>query len=252
MKLENLVHKYSDALSDLDRDIITYIMKHTCDISQMSITDLAEAVHASKSSVLRTTKRLGFSGYSEFKYYLRQTYEQDPAAEEKDIFQMQKDDILQTLAFLQSYDLMPIYRLFDQSDMIYCFATGYSQTQAISEFYKMMLTMGKRVIVIPNKTELDMAMPMIRETDCVVVASLSGETEDPKENLTIFALRNIPVVTITAPGDNYFARNSDYHLTYYADFFTIGPEQSLSQSLIGLNVLVDYVIRGYGIHTLGE
>lgn len=92
----------------------------------------------------------------------------------------------------------------------------------------MMLSMEKRVIVLPNKTEFDMVMPMITAEDCVIIASLSGETENVKENLTTFAIRQIPVLTLSAPGDNYFARHSTFHLTYYCDFFKSAARKSLA------------------------
>lgn len=213
---------------------------------------LAEKVHASKSSVLRTTKKLGFSGYSEFKYFLRNSFEERNSTEEKNKFQKQKDDINQTINFLDNYNFNPINKLLDRSEIIYVYGTGYSQRKALEEFSKMMLNMEKRVIIIPNKTEFDMAMPMIREKDCIIIASLSGETEDVKENLTTLSIRKIPTITITAPGDNYFARHCDHHLTYFCDFFTVGRKQIVTQSLIGLNVLVDYFIRKYGEFTARE
>ncbi len=84
----------------------------------------------------------------------------------------------------------------------------------------MMLSMEKRVIVLPNKTEFDMVMPMITAEDCVIIASLSGETENVKENLTTFAIRQIPVLTLSAPGDNYFARHSTFHPDLLLRFFS--------------------------------
>ena len=55
----------------------------------------------------------------------------------------------------------------------------------------MMLGIGKRVMVLPNKTEFDMAMPLITLEDMVIIVSLSGETHEVKENLTVFELQKI-------------------------------------------------------------
>ena len=120
-------------------------------------------VHASKSSVLRTTKKLGFSGYSELKYFLRHTEtSQQQETSDKDIFEKQLDDIKKTLEYMQSVNLEPINEMFDKSQTIYCYATGFSQKNIIDEFYKMLLNVDKRALVLPNKTELDMVMPMIK------------------------------------------------------------------------------------------
>lgn len=251
MTLEQLIHQHLEELSELDKDILKFILANPEKIQSSGILELAELVHASKSSVLRTTKKLGFSGYSELKYFLRHSEANNQTnLNERDIFEKQFEDIKKTLEYMQSVNLEPINELFDRSSMIYCYATGFSQKNAIDEFYKTMLNIDKRVLVLPNKTELDMVMPMITQNDCVIIASLSGETDEVKENLTTFEVRNIPLLAVTAVGDNYFARHSTFHLNYYCDYFVVGRRKIQAQSLIGLSCLLDYLSRSYGIYTL--
>lgn len=251
MTLEQLIHQHLEELSELDKDILQFMLANPEKVQSSGIMELADLVHASKSSVLRTTKKLGFSGYSELKYFLRHSKENDPINnKEQDIFEQQYDDIKKTIEYMKSVNLEPINEMFDKSQIIYCYATGFSQRNAIDEFYKMMLNIDKRVLVLPNKTELDMVMPMISKEDCVVVVSLSGETDEVKENLTSFEVRKIPVLAVTAVGDNYFARHSTFHLNYYCDYFVVGKRKIQAQSLIGLNCLMDYLSRSHGVYTL--
>lgn len=49
-----------------ERLIADYVLSHFRDICFMTSTELAEAVELSHSSVMRFTKDLGFSGYTEF------------------------------------------------------------------------------------------------------------------------------------------------------------------------------------------
>lgn len=253
MKLQQLIHQHTHKLSDLDNDIIQFIMEQPDEVVGLSIIELAEKVHISKSSILRLTKKLGFSGYSEFKYFLRQEQNARQASEaEQLIFDKQLDDIKRTINYLEGSDLLPINELLDRSKTIYCYSTGFSQKKPLEEFSKLMLALEKRVLILPNKTELDMAMPMIRSDDCVIVASFSGETENVKENLTTWAIRKIPTLTITTPGNNYFARHSDFHLNYYCTPFQVGQKRIETSSLIALNCLMDYLYRSYGAYTLLE
>lgn len=254
MKLEQLIHQHMEELGDLDKEILHFMLANPDKVQALGIMDLADLVHASKSSVLRTTKKLGFSGYSELKYFLRHSEANNEAStsDERNIFEKQTDDIKRTLEYMHSVNLEPINEMFEQSEIIYCFATGFSQKNAIDEFYKMMLSVDKRVLVLPNKTELDMVMPMITKKDCVVMVSLSGETDEVKENLTTFEMRKIPVLAVTAVGDNYFARHSTYHLNYYCDYFVVGKRMIQGQSLIALNCLMDYLSRSYGVYAIKE
>lgn len=253
MELEKLIHQHAEKLSELDRGILNFILSDPSLIQNLKITDLAERLYVSKSSIMRTTKKLGFSGYSEFKYFLRHvTNKENGLRTKEDIFEKQLEDIQQTLHYMKAVNLKPILQCLDRSKMIYCYATGFSQKKVINEFYKMMLGIGKRVMVLPNKTEFDMAMPLITLEDMAIIVSLSGETHEVKENLTAFELQKIPVLTITAAGDNYFTRHSTYHLNYYCNCFILGKENKPFQSLISLSCLADYLVRAYGVYTLRE
>jgi len=253
MELEKLIHQHAEKLSELDRGILNFILSDPSLIQNLKITDLAERLYVSKSSIMRTTKKLGFSGYSEFKYFLRHVKNKENGLRtQEDIFEKQLEDIQQTLHYMKAVNLKPILQCLDRSKMIYCYATGFSQKKVINEFYKMMLGIGKRVMVLPNKTEFDMAMPLITLEDMVIIVSLNGETHEVKENLTVFELQKIPVLTITAAGDNYFARHSTYHLNYYCNRFILGKENKPFQSLISLSCLADYLVRAYGVYTLRE
>lgn len=253
MRLQQLVHKHADKLSDLDNEMIQFIMEHPDETLAANIIELSEKVHASKSSILRLTQKLGFSGYSEFKYFLRQEQTTRLASEnEQLLYDQQFNDIQQTLSYMKTMNLQPINELLDCSKTIYCYPTGFSQKKPLEEFSKMMLSLGKRVLILPNKTELDMAMPMITKEDCVMITSVSGETAEIKENLTTLNVRQIPVLTITMPGNNYFARHSTYHLEYYCTPFFVGRNQRESLSLISLHCLVDYLYRSYGAYKLSE
>lgn len=253
MNLQQLVHQHADDLSDLEQDIIQYIMENTKEVQDISIACLSDKLHVSKSSVLRLSKKLGFSGFSEFKYYLRQESEKtNIKPDDGEIYDKQLSDIIQTLNFLKTVDFLPINELLYHSKTIYCYSTGFSQKKPLEEFSKMMLSLGKRVLILPNKTELDMAMPMITREDCVIIASVSGETPAIKENLTTLKFRGIETITFTLPGNNYFARNSSYHLNYYCTPFSVGIDKDDSLSLISLHCLVDFLFRSYTTYTLLE
>jgi len=253
MKLEQLIHQNTNKLSELDNGIVKFIMENPEEVANLSILELSEKSHVSKSSILRLTKKLGFSGYSEFKYFLRQENSIRLTSDvENDMYDKQLDDIKSTLQYLKATDLTPINEELLKSKIIYCYSTGFSQKKSLEEFSKLMLSLEKRVLILPNKTELDMAMPMISNEDFLIIASLSGETENIKENLTTLSIRKIPTLTITAPGNNYFSRHSNFHLTYFCTPFYVGQKKTEVYSLVTLNCLMDYLYRSYGAYTLLE
>lgn len=248
MTLEVIIRQNQGILSQLDKEILDYILSNQDTVMGMSIIELENEVHASKSTIMRLTQKIGFSGFSEFKYFLRQSNlnTNNPPEQKVDLIALQENDIKKTIEYLKSLDLQEMLHTIYQSDMMYCYGTGYSQRKVVEEFSKSMLHFEKKVILLPNKTEFDMAMPMISKKDIVICASLSGETEEIKANLDIIATRNIPIISISAFGDNYFSQIARFVLFYYCTPFMVAKKSQAASSLIGLNVLFDYLFRKYG------
>ncbi len=247
MKLQQLICEKESKLNDTDLGILNYIVQNNLNLRDIGINRLAELTYSSKSSVLRMTKKLGFSGYSEFKYFLSYISNDkgNVKFDSRSIYQQQLDDVKKTLKDLDKTDMDSILSMFFDAETIYLYATGFSQRLAIEELYIKLLSLNKKCIIISNKTELDMVTTMVTEKDVVIVASLSGETEKVKPNLVSFGLKNIPVLTITLPGDNYFSRHSSFNLHYYAGFFPGGKEEKPTQSMLGLHCVMDYLYRMY-------
>ncbi|MHC5248622.1 MurR/RpiR family transcriptional regulator [Enterococcus sp. LJL90] len=245
MNLETIARQHQKDLGELDQEILAYIIDNQALVTKMSIIELGEAVHTSKSTILRLTKKIGFTGFSEFKYFIKQNQQEDTTAAKVDIFDAQQQDIQRTIAYLDNVDFSRILQEMHRSETIYCYGTGYSQRKIVDEFSKMMMAVEKRVICLPNSTEFDMAMPMIKKADMVIFVSLSGETEEVKENLISLKMRGITTMAFTAFGDNFFSKNADYALFYYITPIAVG-KKSYVTSLVSLSCGMDYLFRKFG------
>ncbi|MBO0422402.1 MurR/RpiR family transcriptional regulator [Enterococcus plantarum] len=245
MDLETLMQKHQKQLSEMDWTILGYILENEQDLIHLSIIELGEKVHSSKSSILRLTKKLGFSGYSEFKYFMRQSKQHTIATTGTDLIALQTKDIENTVKLAQQTDFTLLSKAIQKANTVYCYATGYSQRKVIEEFSKMLMICDKRSIIIPVKTELDISMSMITKEDIVLFVSLSGETDDVKQNILSLNARKIPVVAITTFSHNFFAEHAQYAYFYYSTPFTVSGKEHIAQSLVGLSVLVDLIFRKY-------
>lgn len=70
--ISNLIKENEASLSNTDINIGKEIIKNGIDYD-ISINDFASKCFTSRTSVLRFAKKLGFSGYSELKYYVNET-----------------------------------------------------------------------------------------------------------------------------------------------------------------------------------
>ncbi|MDO5551271.1 MAG: MurR/RpiR family transcriptional regulator, partial [Lachnospiraceae bacterium] len=67
LRLDDAIIK---SLTNNELNILKYVYAHTDDILNMSIHELAKQVSYSSATILRFCKKLGYSGYAEFKYEL--------------------------------------------------------------------------------------------------------------------------------------------------------------------------------------
>ncbi|MDR0297470.1 MAG: MurR/RpiR family transcriptional regulator [Streptococcaceae bacterium] len=58
-------------LNALEKHIFDFVIKSPDKVQQMTIRELAEAVHASTAAIMRLSVKLGFAGFSELKFFLR-------------------------------------------------------------------------------------------------------------------------------------------------------------------------------------
>ncbi|GAB2026157.1 MurR/RpiR family transcriptional regulator [Lactovum odontotermitis] len=242
MLLKDLIVKHLHTLGDTDQYVAACLVQHSQEIASGTITEFEKNFHVSKSSLLRTLKKLGFSGFSEFKYSIKSEIH-DEKVEKEDIFSSQYSDIEKTLSLLKTIDFSEITRQLFQAKHIYLYTTGFSQRAAAEEFIMQMIHLKRPIIFLSEKTELDLTMHMPEAGDVFMVSSLSGETDNIKTNLVELKMKGIEIISITSIGNNFFTKLADHSLYYYASEFKIYDVSDQIYSFVGLNILLDYLFR---------
>ncbi|WP_460016621.1 MurR/RpiR family transcriptional regulator, partial [Lactovum odontotermitis] len=238
MSLEDLVCKHLHEFGDTDQYVVACLIQHPHEIVSGTITEFEKNFHVSKSSLLRTLKKLGFSGFSEFKYFIKSEIHVEKS-EKEDIFSSQYLDIEKTLSLLKTIDFSEITRQLFQAKHIYLYTTGFSQRVAAEEFIKQMIYLKRPIIFLPEKTELDLTLHMLEAGDVFLVFSLSGETNNIKTNLVELKMKGIEIISITSIGNNFFTKLANHSLYYYASEFVIYDVSNQIYSFVGLNILLD-------------
>lgn len=72
--ISQLIREHYDELSKGCKKVASYILDNFSSAALLSSTELAEKVNVSDTTVVRFSKALGFSGYTEFKKELRSVY----------------------------------------------------------------------------------------------------------------------------------------------------------------------------------
>lgn len=247
MDLLDIVNSSQNEFSETETDIITFMIENQAAVEGMTISDVALATHVSKSSVIRLTKKLGFSGYSELKFFIKSSKAR-PEENLYDVLENQNQDLENTMKYLRQLDFMPILKLIGDANIVYCYGTGYAQKNAANEFSKSLLGCNVKSMVLPAKTEFDVSMSAFSRDDLVIFLSLSGETVEIKEDLKILKLRQIPFIAITEFSQNYMLTLANYSLHYHVTPMNIKGRNRQLHSFITLNLLLDTLVRQFIIN----
>ncbi|MCO7124400.1 MurR/RpiR family transcriptional regulator [Sporolactobacillus shoreicorticis] len=249
MKIEMLIKKYYDQLNENDLSTLHYIIENKKKCAQESITEIASSCNISKSSILRTAQKLGFSGFSEFKYALKNELEPE-IVREKNYLQETEKNIRNTLTFFERTNLHPIYERIREARHIYAYGTGFAQRNAASELKRNFSNFGVAVYLIEAKRELQTTLKWLDKNDLLIVISLSGDIPDLLDDLKLLRVKKVPVLSIT---NMNFERNElasivPYNLYFQSTLYPVKDHNKVSESpvsLATLNFLCEALSFGY-------
>lgn len=245
MTLDAVINDHYRNLNDNDLHVLHFVKNHLEQCTKISIAELAQQCNVSTTSIIRTVKKLDFSGYSEFKYFLRRENETGRASALRDPIQELNQDIAQTIKVFQQNNLKDqIYGKMERATQLYAFGTGYGQRLMLNEFARCLLNVNKNLILLPATTEFQIARKNFQETDLLFIVSLSGNIDNYKETIHNLGVRDIPMVSVTNLGNNELASITKYNF-YFQSSYIDGPMKLNQTSYLTLHLLFHLIYEGY-------
>lgn len=242
MILDQLINKHFEHLTENDLHIINVIHQYNDQISNMKIHDLSLKTHTSISTIHRLVKKLGFEGYSDFKFYLKMESNVPPSHPVG--IDPIIEDIQRTVEHLEMFDYKPLNQLIEAAPFIYIFGTGMAQQNVAREAQRHMLSISKKSIVLNDETEFKLAINQMNVDDLLFIISLSGETKNLKKPIQLIKSREFRYVSITTLHDNYIAKNAAFNI-----YVNSAPIQFFNKteyfSFTPYYVVFDFIARSY-------
>lgn len=213
----SVLNRYDGILSENDKNMIRKLNEYAAEIPKLTISELAERLYISSSSLYRLLRKIGFGGYPEFKYRI------STVLQESEIKKVDTDrylnqcinEIMYTHRINQS-SIQKAASLILQSKRRFVFGTGWKQKQAADNFSSDMMTYGESFITLRTKEDLYSAVQYMTKEDVLIFTSLSGNTDPYKDSLRFCDLKNIPLISLTREGINELSECSTIAL-YYVD-----------------------------------
>ncbi|XJS10438.1 MurR/RpiR family transcriptional regulator [Aerococcaceae bacterium WGS1372] len=241
--IESLYNKNYHKMSQTDLYIFDYIMRHVEEVSGISITQLSEELAVSKSTISRFTQKNGFSGFSEFKFFLSNTLHNPESDKTEKSIDRVMDDMEATFKLFKQANLKKIVEaLYDAND-IFCYGTGWGQKTALDDLRRSMILCNKYTIDISARTELQMVSRTTTDRDVLIIASLSGDISSIEDQLNIFKSRGAVIIAITSIQASSLARMADY--TIYFQTLAIPYHKEDMVSFLPVNQVTNLLFLEY-------
>ncbi len=242
MKLSKLTERY-DELTDLEKKIVEYIMNNPNKIQDSPASEIADILYVSKTSIINLSKKLGFEGYSELRYYVKDYLQQ----KEKDKLNISYEDILvsiqnevvKTLSLQSKENINKVVKKILTSRIVYVVGRGASEPIANLLCSRLAL-LGIKAILIEDPNIIDVLGNSLAIDECVIVMSLSGETERILTLTKTARARGVDVIALTSFTNNSLQRIANYNMFCFADDTSTKYNDLISR--IGLHTLVQILI----------
>ncbi|WP_028592215.1 MurR/RpiR family transcriptional regulator [Paenibacillus massiliensis] len=221
MKIESLISEKYSTFSEGEVYLAKYILNNKETIQNLSITELANNSLTSKSSVLRFAQKLGFSGFTEMKNFMKwgNFFSENPFTH-SDLGNYIYESIKSTLDHIKSTNLNDIHKAIDESQHIYLIGTGLAQQNLAAEMQRIFLGIGKEMQVIFIGMQNNLYQILIErmcEKDLLVIFSHSGNNPTLKEALTTPLLKNVKIFSITSHHNNWLFNHSTFHIPVHVE-----------------------------------
>lgn len=248
MTFNELLHQNFAQLSETDLAISKFIIENDHKIGEMSVTDFAKRSLSSKSSVIRFSQKLGFTGYSEMKNYLKwETSSHSLTEPASSFFKQTLKDVEETLTYIREADWTAIYQVIEKSSRIFVISTGVTQQNQAAELQRMFLLIGKPVQVIPgsaDSVEFKRIVEQLEESDVIFLLSLSGENRSLEGILNMLKIRQAVIISITNFKSNWLSGQATYNL-YASSSRSPIPQDWWLQSASSFFTLVEAFAFGF-------
>ncbi|WP_162012581.1 MurR/RpiR family transcriptional regulator [Streptococcus sp. S784/96/1] len=244
--LNAIVLKYYSKLNETDLLIWEYIARHKKEVSSLTITELAEATNVSRTTISRFVRKLGLTGYSEFKVLLNMSNETLPQSREA--FHEACDCLSNYINKQRDKDFGKVCQLIFDAKRVFVYGTGDVQQSVAKQFKRLFLSVEEVVYDFAGTT-FDPAMYNILDSnDLIFIISLSGNTDKVLSIARQLKMTGTKIISLTEFKNNPLAELSDENLyidTTKLSFLATHPNYKMT---IPYYLLVELLFIQYAMY----
>ena len=256
MNLLQYIRQNYESFTEREKRIADYLLNDNNDIIEMSAKEIGDATNTSAPTVVRFSKKLGFSSLNEMKIKISISLSNSKNKEEfeyldrdlstKSIISGVKQSIHtiidETVNLISECELDNAIDLLSKAKNIYVFSVGVSNLVGLDLYYKMS-RINKRCIAHSDTHLQITSSALMEEGDVAVAISYSGDTKEVILCAENAKKNNIPLIVITkASINNSLEEYSD--VTLHVPFVEKSLREGAMTSRISQLAIIDMLFLG--------
>ena len=245
MDFYKMISVNTDKLNKNELELLDFCMKNPNSVKTMKINDLAENTFTSSASIVRFCKKLGFTGFAEFKASFalniknsEENFKNHFKENSPNLFK----DIDKSIELINEDVLDEILELLHNANRIEFFGEGSSRI-VCSEVAKKFRTIGKTAFNYDDNSMMYISAASLTENDVIFAVSISGETVQVLKALNIAKTKGAKIISLTDISNNSQSKLSDKCLYVTSTSFT--RENNSIVSRTQALIIAEYVFFRY-------
>ncbi|NSW10292.1 MurR/RpiR family transcriptional regulator [Enterococcus faecalis] len=239
--IERKMNKAKVTFNSNEMDILKVLNERIEDIPKNSINQLAKQTFTSVSTLHRTIKKLGFSGFSEFKFQIADSLENS----KKIVLSTENylDNTINEITIthkINEKEIKEVAKKIVNTKNRYCYGTGWKQKQLVDNFSNDLIYYGETFTTLRTKHDLFQAANYMKKGSLLFIVSAYGEPFKYVQAINQLKLKEVTLITATVDQTNSLSKYSDHSL-FYKDYSL--ETEGGQWAAITLNYLLNLLIH---------
>lgn len=252
MILRRFTDHFSE-LTDIEKKIAESIIERPENFINHSVSDIADKLYVSKTSIINFAQKMGFRGFTDLRYFLKSEIENETKSKKLNAFNEVNHhlslEMEKTFELLREKDLKAFCNQIKKSSIVYVLARGITKQYATA--FTIQLRTMNIIAIFVNDYNLIKSLPStITQDATVLIISLSGKTDILVEFTNRVMAKKCKIMSITSFGYNPINQMSDFYLNFYSN--TIEEKYRELDSRMGMHIVLQQVVEHLKLQKEGE
>lgn len=230
-------------ITTLEQQVLEYIINNIDNVMEIGVRGVAAANYTSTSTIMRLSKKLGFTGFIDMVYNINPLINSKNTGITDNSSSLMGNDIEFVLKYIEEEHVNRFINFLEEktNKYIFIYAQGFSRIMA-EYFNKKMLAIGIKSILIDSIGSFE---NNLEDMEMLIVLSKSGETKEVLDKVKVAKEHNKLVTSFTKEVENSISAISDISFKVF-DMHKLDDRNMLSNSFFpNVMMVMEYLIYKY-------